>query len=78
MRQLLQPHRGTGRPFGAVLNEWCDRGRSARGAEWSRRQKNDTRSRLDHRIIPTLGEIRLADLTSVDIENAYDAGAGTD
>ncbi len=55
-----------------LLNEWCDRGRSARGVEWSRRQKNDTRSRLDHRIIPTLGEIRLADLTSVNIENAYD------
>jgi integrase len=60
------------RTVGDLLNEWCDRGRSARGVEWSRRQKNDTRSRLDHRIIPTLGDIRLADLTSVDIENAYD------
>jgi integrase len=56
-----------------LLNEWCDRGRSARGVEWSRRQKNDARSRLDHRIIPALGEIRLADLTSVDIENAFDS-----
>ncbi|MGD0378706.1 MAG: hypothetical protein ABSC30_01855, partial [Acidimicrobiales bacterium] len=55
-----------------LLGEWCSRGRSARGAEWSRRQKADTRSRIDHRIAPTLGHIQLADLTSVDLENAYD------
>jgi integrase len=62
-----------GRTVADLLNEWCDRGRSARGAEWSRRQKNDTRSRIDYRIAPTLGHIRLVDLSSTDIENAYDA-----
>ncbi len=61
-----------GPTFRDVLNEWCDRGRSARGAEWSRRQKNDTRSRLDYRILPALGDVRLADLSAADIENAYD------
>jgi len=61
------------RTVGDLLNAWCDRGRSARGADWSRRQKADTRSRIDHRLIPTLGHIRLADLSSVDMENAYDA-----
>lgn len=56
-----------------LLDEWCDRGRSARGTEWSRRQKADTRSRIDYRIAPTLGHVRLVDLTAADIENAYDA-----
>ena len=47
------------RPSERVVRPWP----ASCGVEWSRRQKNDTRSRLDHRIIPTLGEIRLADLT---------------
>jgi len=62
-----------GPTFGAVLTEWIEHGRTARGTKWAPATADSNARQVEVRIRPALGDIPIADLTARHLDAQYRA-----